>query len=118
MTTQLPAFATPVPTIEVTVAHWLEAFRLSEPRRRVFLYPQFPLVFSCSTNGIWPTTEFGPIKEDGRTYVQGQCELLDRIAFLYMASADTDQGGRFTLTLAGAFRTRDGAPIVAFSLCA
>ena len=118
MTTQLSTYTPEVPELEITLADIVEILVLAKPRLERFDYPAHPLLFSCSSNGTWPTTNLGPVAPLERTMVDGQNVLLDIVSRLMMLNSSSRQGGRFTITLEGAFRTRDGSPIAMFALSA
>ncbi len=118
MTTQLSTYAPTVPKLEITIADIVEILVLAKPRLERFDYPTYPLIFSCSSNGIWPATKFGPIAPSERTLVDGRSPVLDIVARLMMMDSCSRLGGRFTITLEGAFRTSGGAPIAMFALSA
>ena len=78
--------------------------------------PTYAVTFSCSSNGIWPTTRMGFMPPETRQYVEGPSTLLAAIAQQMMRMSDSWMGGRFSVTLDGATRTRDAEPIVSFEL--
>lgn len=102
----------------VTVDDLTDLFVAAVPRLSVFPEPVFPVVFSCSTNGIWPTTSRGFMAEEDRLYIREPGVLLTAVAAQMMSMPDSWMGGRFTITLDGATRTRDGEPIAEFELAA
>jgi hypothetical protein len=118
MTMQSPTQTTPVPHWIVPFADLVRIFELAEPRLRRFDHPAHPLIFSCSVNGIWPTTCLGPTPVCERVMIGGQSALLDATADLLMHTCDSTRGGRFTVTLDGVFRTRDGAVLAQIELTA
>lgn len=107
-----------VPCWTVTLEELADLHAAARPRLIRFPYPTFPLIFSCSPNGIWPTTSLGYTQPGDRHYVDGRSNILDTVAHLMMSRADSATGGRFTVTLDGATRTRDAAPIAHFELTA
>jgi hypothetical protein len=62
------------------------------------------LTFSTNSQGrIWPTAAHtGRTTDDERVYVEGQSDLLDRVAGLYTGSV-RNQGGKFRIDIHGAF---------------
>jgi len=106
------------PTWTVTFDDFTRALVAAAPRLTRFPYPVFPLVFSCSVNGVWPTTCLGYMSAATRQYVDGRSNIVDAVAHLMMSRHDSWQGGRFTVTLDGAFRTRDRSPLARFELAA
>ena len=113
------------PHLQESIPHWAvsfddlaKLFTVAAPRIARFPYPTFPLIFSCSPNGVWPTTCLGFMPPDTRQYVGGQSNILDSIAQLMMSDPDSWRGGRFTITLDGAVRTRDDAVLARFELAA
>lgn len=95
-----------IPRLIVTFDEWLQLFTLATDRLDLFPYPDNPLVFSCSRHGIWPTTRRGYIHQQDRTLVNGQSWVLDTIAALMLGGA-TGIGGRFAVTVDGAYRLAD-----------
>ena len=107
-----------VPRWAVTLDDITDLLLAAQPRLTHYPYPTFALVFSCSRNGTWPTTSLGYIRHADRHYVDGCSTILDAVARLMINDAESPTGGRFTITLDGATRTRDGAPIATFELTA
>ena len=107
-----------VPHWTVTLDEMTDVVVAARPRLIRFPYPTFPLIFSCSPNGIWPTTSLGYTPPGDRHYVGGRVNILDAVAHLMLNDAASTSGGRFTITLEGATRTRDATPIAHFELTA
>lgn len=105
-----------VPLWEVTIDEYSKIVIAAGPRLVRFPDPTLPMIFSCSSNGVWPTTKLGFMPKDSRQYLTEDDYLLIGIAQVMMSDPDSRTGGRFSVTLNGAFRTRDGMPIVDFEL--
>jgi hypothetical protein len=110
------SFVHPTPTWSVLLADLLEIYRLAAPRFQRFEYPDFPLIFSCSTNGVWPVTRFGFMPPGERVMVSGRSSILDNVACLLMCVRGSTQGGRFTLDADGAQRTKDALVLARFEV--
>lgn len=113
------------PDTQLQVPNWIlpfdelaQIFSLAAPRLMRFPYPAFELVFSCSSFGIWPTTALGFIHPPDRILVNGKSPVLDTVAALLMAQAESRTGGRFTITPNHAFRTKDRLLLATFELSA
>ncbi len=104
---------TTTPTISVSFDELTEIFELAAPRFERFPYPQNPLMFSCSPNGVWPTTRRGYVPPAERSYVTGRNKILDTINVFILAQ-HCDIGGRFVLDLNGARTADSGEPICVF----
>ena len=104
-----------VPTVAVSFDTILEIFELASPRLQWFSYPKYPLTFSCSPSGVWPTVRLGYIEEAEREYVTGRSPLLDLMASLVVLFHDA-RGARFNISMEGVTLTRTGDPICHFEV--
>ena len=109
--------STDVPVINVTFEEFTKLFELAAPRLEWFKYPKHELIFSCSINGVWPTTRWGYIPVEERVLVGDDSNTLFFIAVMMLAYHDP-LGGRFIVDTTGAYRATHRTPIVRFELCA
>ena len=69
-------------------------------------HKEWPAVFSTNTLcDIWCFTHSGNTPLDERLYVQGQLDVIDRIAEVYRS--ERPEGGRFFISDSGAFFTEE-----------
>ena len=106
---------TTTPTISVSFDELTEIFELAAPRFEWFPYPQHPLVFSCSPNGVWPTTRRGYVPPAERCYVTGRNNILDTITVL-IPGQHCNIGGRFIIDMNGARTANSGEQICHFEV--
>jgi len=107
-----------LPNWSVTLVDFNRLIAAAQPRLIRFPEAPFPLVFSCSANGIWPVTRRGYMPPVERSYVDGMSDVLDAIARLMMREPNSSIGGRFSVTFDGAYRTRDFVLLANFELTA
>jgi len=107
-----------LPYWTITLDEFATVLVQATPRLVNFPYPVYPLVFSCSSNGIWPTSSLGYMPPATRRYIDGKSNILDALAQVMTSRHNSSNGGRFTVTLDGAFVTRDNAPLARFQLTA
>ena len=106
------------PTIAVNLASIAGLTALHRESGLGFRVDPIELAFSCSSRGTWPSERTGPRPEEYRHYVDGRDGLLDYLSWLMIESEPDGRGGRFVVTLDGAYRLRDGLALVNFVLTA
>ena len=106
---------TAAPTIQVTFDEIAELFTLGNARQPYFVRPAHTVLFSCSRHGILPAVIHGYHPPAVRELVTGESWLLDFLAAAFQLHHDS-RGGRFSVSIEGAYRSADGACIAEFEL--